>query len=98
MITDFAEPAEVQKKYLAFLLTDFVFLPSICTMTDRTDPQTFAPTFQQGHTITAAPLEHGKKYEDSAILGYFTRTGNSVMRTGLEISAEWPYIGWPQTA
>ena len=64
----------------------------ICKLTDRTDAGKFARCLQQTKTISAAPLEHGRKYEGTALKAYREKTGSNVTASGLVICLKKPYL------
>ena len=50
------------------------------------------PCLQQTMTISAAPLEHGRKYEGTALKAYGEKTGSNVTASGLVICLQKPYL------
>ena len=64
----------------------------ICKLTKRTDADKFARGLQQTKTISAAPLEHGRKYEGTALKAYGETTGSTVTASGLVICLQKSYL------
>ena len=66
----------------------------ICKLTERTVAGKFARCLQQTKTISAAPLEHGRKYEGTALKAYGEKTGSNVTASGLVICLKENHT-WP---
>lgn len=64
----------------------------ICKVTEKTDADKYAQSLQQVKSISAAPLEHGRKYESTAVKAYCKKTGNGVTTSGLVVCSERPYL------
>ena len=64
----------------------------ICKMTEKTDADKYAQSQQQMKSISVARLEHGRKYESTAVKAYCKKTGNGVTTSGLVVCSERPYL------
>ena len=65
----------------------------ICTATERTNFENLASSLTVHSEIHSAPLNHGKKYESTAIKAYSVNSGHSVTETGIHVCEEFPYLG-----
>ena len=64
----------------------------ICKLTKRTDADKSARGLQQAKTISAASLEHGRKYEGAALKAYGEKSGSNATASGLVICLQKPCL------
>ena len=64
----------------------------ICKATDRTDRDKLARSLTTLTNVKAAPLEHGRRYENVAIKRFMEDSGNEVFPSGLVVSKDYPHI------
>ncbi len=64
----------------------------ICKATDRTDFKRLASSLTVSSEFTSAATDHGKKYEDPAINKYCEMTAAVVVKSGVIVCKEKPYL------
>ena len=65
----------------------------ICKATEKTNFNALADSLQVVKNISSKPTSHGRKYEKSAIKHYTKTTGNKVTKSGIHVSAQYPFLG-----